>query len=279
MVGRKAMGRSAVGQEATVGRETTERGTTEKDEARDATENGMNRDTAEDDTVCDTTECDMTRDAAEKSEARNTSEARTSSQRCASKAVPEDIRRDFFETVVRFRRDRYDMRPLFARGTGMTPAEVHALVHLLRAERAGRCTRPSDIARHARITPGAISQILKGLERKGMVDRERSTEDSRVVALLLTDRGRAAALDAIDKRGAFVNGLVSAVGEDEMREFLATLKRIMAFCDDYLGTSSQGDERPEEHRFGKRQHACRSRAAAAHREGDGASGEGDRPCA
>ena len=275
MVGQEAIGRSAVGQEATVGRKVTERGTTEKDAARDATENDAVRNAAEKNATRGAEE----RDAAERDADRNASEGRASSQRCVHEAVSEDIRRDFFETVVRFRRDRYDMRPLFARGTGMTPAEVHALVHLLRAERAGRCTRPSDIARHARITPGAISQILKGLEQKGMVDRERSTEDSRVVALLLTDRGRTAALDAIDKRGAFVNGLVSAVGEDEMREFLATLKRIMAFCDDYLGASSQGDERLEEHRFGKRQHVCRSRVAATHREGDGASGKDDRPCA
>lgn len=157
---------------------------------------------------------------------------------------PCDAERELFDLMRRFRHERYDMRPLLTGGTDMTTAEAHVLAYLLRAEREGRCVRPSDVARRGRITPSAISQTLKALEGKGMVARERSAHDSRSVTLRLTERGRASAVELFERRSAMVDELVSYVGEDELRAFAATLGRVMEFCDERLGRAVGGEPHP-----------------------------------
>lgn len=49
---------------------------------------------------------------------------------------------------------------------------------------------PSDIARTLMITLGTVTTSLNNLERKGYIQRVRSTEDRRVVYLYLTKKGR-----------------------------------------------------------------------------------------
>ncbi|HFI0450667.1 TPA: MarR family winged helix-turn-helix transcriptional regulator [Streptococcus suis] len=49
---------------------------------------------------------------------------------------------------------------------------------------------PSDIARALMVTLGTVTTSLNNLERKGYIERLRSTKDRRVVHLYLTKKGR-----------------------------------------------------------------------------------------
>ncbi len=49
---------------------------------------------------------------------------------------------------------------------------------------------PSDVARTLMVTLGTVTTSLNNLERKGYVERIRSTKDRRVVHLYLTKKGR-----------------------------------------------------------------------------------------
>lgn len=49
---------------------------------------------------------------------------------------------------------------------------------------------PSDIARALMVTLGTVTTSLNNLERKGYIERVRSTKDRRVVHLYLTRKGR-----------------------------------------------------------------------------------------
>ncbi|HFI0577869.1 TPA: MarR family winged helix-turn-helix transcriptional regulator [Streptococcus suis] len=49
---------------------------------------------------------------------------------------------------------------------------------------------PSDIARALMVTLGTVTTSLNNLERKGYIERMRSTKDRRVVHLYLTKKGR-----------------------------------------------------------------------------------------
>lgn len=49
---------------------------------------------------------------------------------------------------------------------------------------------PSDIARALMVTLGTVTTSLNNLERKGYIERVRSTKDRRVVHLYLTKKGR-----------------------------------------------------------------------------------------
>jgi DNA-binding MarR family transcriptional regulator len=54
-----------------------------------------------------------------------------------------------------------------------------------------RQARVQDLAGDAGVTPSTATRILDALERRGVVRRARSLEDRRVVAVSLTDVGRA----------------------------------------------------------------------------------------
>ncbi|WP_105207806.1 MarR family winged helix-turn-helix transcriptional regulator [Streptococcus suis] len=49
---------------------------------------------------------------------------------------------------------------------------------------------PSDIARALMVTLGTVTTSLNNLERKGYIERVRSTKDRRVIHLYLTKKGR-----------------------------------------------------------------------------------------
>ena len=49
---------------------------------------------------------------------------------------------------------------------------------------------PSEIARSLMVTLGTVTTSLNNLERKGYIERVRSTKDRRVVHLYLTKKGR-----------------------------------------------------------------------------------------
>lgn len=49
---------------------------------------------------------------------------------------------------------------------------------------------PSDVARTLMVTLGTVTTSLNNLERKGYIERIRSTKDRRVVHLYLTKKGR-----------------------------------------------------------------------------------------
>ena len=66
---------------------------------------------------------------------------------------------------------------------GLTPMEAHALVLLFCADEKQCSVKPSDIARHLRVSPSAVSQFLRSLERKGFIVRTRAEGDSRSVCI------------------------------------------------------------------------------------------------
>jgi DNA-binding MarR family transcriptional regulator len=56
--------------------------------------------------------------------------------------------------------------------------------------RDGLASTSSEIAREFRHDTGALTRVIDQLERRGLLTRQRSTRDRRVVELALTARGR-----------------------------------------------------------------------------------------
>jgi DNA-binding MarR family transcriptional regulator len=105
-------------------------------------------------------------------------------------------------------------------------------------------TRPAarvqELAGHAGIAPSTATRILDALERRGIVQRVRSTEDRRAVAVTLTDVGRRLLGDEQEwlrgRQRAFYESLPPA--EQELAPDL--LLRLAALIDDLAaGPASQ----------------------------------------
>lgn len=98
---------------------------------------------------------------------------------------PQSLENEIIALAHRLKRLRPALSPSM---DGLTPMEAHALVLLFCADEKQRSVKPSDIARHLRVSPSAVSQFLRSLERKGFIVRTRAEGDSRSVCIGLTKR-------------------------------------------------------------------------------------------
>jgi MarR family transcriptional regulator, organic hydroperoxide resistance regulator len=87
------------------------------------------------------------------------------------------------------------------------------LVMLALWERSPRSLR--DISDALRLDPGTVSPLLKRLERDGLITRSRHPHDDRVLALELTEKGRALRAEAEKVPGRIVDRLGVSMGELE----------------------------------------------------------------
>ena len=86
----------------------------------------------------------------------------------------------------------------------------------------------AGLARELHIDPGAMTRSLDRLEAKGLVRRERSTEDRRVVYLVLTDEGRKVARKVPTVLAGVLNGHLRGFSEAEWLQLLEFLTRMLA---------------------------------------------------
>ena len=108
---------------------------------------------------------------------------------------PQSLENEIIALAHRLKRLRPALSPSM---DGLTPMEAHALVllfccinnFLFCADEKQRSVKPSDIARHLRVSPSAVSQFLRSLERKGFIVRTRAEGDSRSVCIGLTEKGQ-----------------------------------------------------------------------------------------
>jgi DNA-binding MarR family transcriptional regulator len=70
---------------------------------------------------------------------------------------------------------------------GLTMGDYEVLVRL--SERPDRSERMCDLAAELRLSPSGLTRRLDGLVRTGLVSREPSADDRRVMLAVLTDEG------------------------------------------------------------------------------------------
>lgn len=118
----------------------------------------------------------------------------------------------------------------------LTVGESSVLLCIHQAGRTGECVRPNHIAHMASTTPSSLSQMLKSLEAKGYVTRERISgregADSRGVRLQLTDEGARLAREGDAVRDGYLKELFDYLGEDDVRSFVRVVERMVAFFED-----------------------------------------------
>jgi DNA-binding MarR family transcriptional regulator len=109
---------------------------------------------------------------------------------------------------------------------GLTMGDYEVLVHLSESE--GQL-RMCDLARRLRLSPSGLTRRLDGLVRGGLVRREPSADDRRVMLAALTAKGRAvitrAAPDHVSSvRKHFLDHLTC----DEVKQLAGTFAKVRA---------------------------------------------------
>ena len=90
------------------------------------------------------------------------------------------------------------------------------------------CDTVAALSRELELDPGAMTRALDRLEAKGLVRRERSTEDRRVVHLVLTDEGRKVARKVPPVMAEVLNSHLKGFSDAEWQQLLGLLGRMVA---------------------------------------------------
>jgi DNA-binding MarR family transcriptional regulator len=104
---------------------------------------------------------------------------------------------------------------------GLTLSDYDVLIQLYHAEE--RSMRRVDIARQVLLTASGITRLLDGLERCGLVRKQRCSTDARVSYAVLTEEGVAKVEAASETHLADVEELFAAQFDEGERVALADL--------------------------------------------------------
>lgn len=113
---------------------------------------------------------------------------------------------------------------------GCKPSEIRVLFCI---KKSTNTTLPemkvSEISKRLQVTSPTITQLLKGLEANGLIERHIDNIDRRSVGVKLTPKGEAVAQQAMDTFLASMNGLIAYLGEDQSNQLSELLSKVFLY--------------------------------------------------
>jgi DNA-binding MarR family transcriptional regulator len=106
---------------------------------------------------------------------------------------------------------------------GLTNAQWVPLLKLY----LGQAETVAEVARSCEMDAGAMTRMLDRLEAKGLLRRQRSQEDRRVVKLELTEEGREAAREIPVVLSQVQNALLAGFSQEEWQLLKSFLRRLL----------------------------------------------------
>lgn len=88
--------------------------------------------------------------------------------------------------------------------------------------------RPSEIAEHIGVNRTALSRVLRELEAKGLVRRDRDGSDGRSTCVALTDKGRTCLQAALPQSMATTRHFSSKLSKEESEVFRRLVDKLLA---------------------------------------------------
>lgn len=124
--------------------------------------------------------------------------------------------------------------------------EKHDLTHaqwmpLFLLRRTGQASTLAEMSRELQLDAGALTRTLDRLEAKGLLKRERSTKDRRVVHLALTDEGVAASAHVPKVLCETLNVYLDGFSHGEWQTLLDFLRRMAHNAEQVRETGQLGE--------------------------------------
>ncbi|MFD2754161.1 MarR family winged helix-turn-helix transcriptional regulator [Comamonas terrae] len=108
-------------------------------------------------------------------------------------------------------------------------------------------TTNATLAKDLGMDPASVTRALDRIEAKGLLRRERSTTDRRVVHLVLTEEGRRVAVEVPKVLSKVLNGHLAGFSHQECELLLSMLQRMLVNGDalrETLAAPPPADEGP-----------------------------------
>ena len=91
---------------------------------------------------------------------------------------------------------------------------------------------PGDLAEKLSLVPGRMTDILKTLEKKGMIRRERDPEDRRRVLVRITPKGARSVTERREQIRVQYSGLYEALGLNDTVKLIELLHKVNRYFDE-----------------------------------------------
>lgn len=85
----------------------------------------------------------------------------------------------------------------------------------------------STIAEHLKVTPSAISRMLKGLEEKELIERKVNKNDRRNTYVTLTEKGKKVTKKVEAEMNEFTKNVISGMGEEDSRTLIRLFNKLV----------------------------------------------------
>jgi DNA-binding MarR family transcriptional regulator len=87
---------------------------------------------------------------------------------------------------------------------------------------------PRDIAHFSGISRAAVSSVLNTLEREGLVERRRESDDRRLVTVHLTESGQQGMLGAYEQQNKVEQDVFGGMSRADLRTYVTQLQGLLA---------------------------------------------------
>lgn len=129
-------------------------------------------------------------------------------------------------SIHRFHRQEWEIH----KDMEYTPGEIRVLMSLGSSEsQANPGLKVSEISGRMRVTSPTITQFVKGLEKKELVERVTDEKDRRAVRVCLTVKGRQVVEEVQASIADYINGLVDFLGEEDSRKLAELLDKASLY--------------------------------------------------
>jgi DNA-binding MarR family transcriptional regulator len=108
------------------------------------------------------------------------------------------------------------------------------------AARTGiKVLKVSEISKMLHVTSPTITQLLKGLELNGLIERHMDQVDRRSVGIVLTEKGEMVTQKAREAIFASFNGLIEYLGEEQSEQLAELLSKVFCYYNEKAASENQ----------------------------------------
>ncbi|HZU00324.1 MAG TPA: MarR family transcriptional regulator [Ktedonobacteraceae bacterium] len=134
-----------------------------------------------------------------------------------------------FRAFMQFKKAGWHQRSI----EGCTPSEIRVMFCIKRGVKPdAHEMKVSEISKHLHVTAPTITQLLKGLEAQGLIERRVDPTDRRAVGIQLTQKGERVTQKAEEAFFATFHGLIEYLGEEQSNQLAELLSQVSRYFEE-----------------------------------------------
>src|SRR5215469_12062125 len=141
-----------------------------------------------------------------------------------------------FRAFMQFSKAQWHQRSI----AGCTPGEIRVLFCIRRGVKPDAPDiKVSEISKLLHVTSPTVTQLLKGLEANGLIERNVDPSDRRAVGITLSEKGKMVTQQAAEAFSASLQGLVEYLGEEQSNQLAELLSRAVRYYNEKAASEYQ----------------------------------------